>query len=67
MKTSRRARHVVRIRITLTCLAIASLVLIELALGESLAGSFGQASIRATANPVPPSITISDVMSAAAR
>jgi len=52
---------------TLACLAIVALAVIEFAVGESLAGTFGQAAGRAGGGSPPPTFTLSDVMTAAAR
>ncbi len=65
MKTNSFVRGILRIRVTLLCLAIVGLVVAEIGFGESLASRCGQYTARQTDSPAAPSVSISDLMAAA--
>jgi len=69
MKTNRSARWIVRIRVSLLCLAIPAIAAVEVGVGESLAARIGQTGARQTASQQVwnPNLGISDLMAAAAR
>lgn len=64
MKTNRSARKVWKLRITLTCLAIAALVAIEFVVGASLATRFAQTSTCRTEGYQAPNVGLADLMAA---
>ena len=65
MKTNPFARHLVNIRGTLVCLALAAILGFEFYVGESLAARIGQTTACQSDSPQPPSVSISDLMVAA--
>jgi hypothetical protein len=62
MKTNPSARWIVRMRITMLCLAIAGMVAAEFGLGRSVAGRVGQMTATRTNAPQAPNMDISDLM-----
>ena len=65
MKTNSFARGILRIRVTVLCLAIVGLVVAEVGFGQSLAARFGQYTDAQTQAPQAPSLSLGDLMSAA--
>jgi len=65
MKTNSFVRSVLRVRVTVLCLAIVGLVVAEVGFGQSLAARIGQTTTRQTGSPATPSVSISDLMAAA--
>ena len=65
MKTNSFVRSILRIRVTVLCLAIVGLVVAEVGFGQSLAARFGQYTAAQTQAPQAPSLSIGDLMSAA--
>ena len=65
MKTNSFVRSILRIRVTVLCLAIVGLVVAEVGFGRSLAARIGQTTARQTDSPAAPSVSISDFMAAA--
>jgi hypothetical protein len=65
MKTNAFARGILRIRVTVLCLAIVGLVVAEVGLGQSLAARFGQYTAAQTQTPQAPSVSLGELMSAA--
>ena len=66
MKTNPFARSILRIRVTVLCLAIVGLVVAEVGFGESLASRYGQYTAAQTAGPQAPNVSLGDLMAAAA-
>lgn len=64
MKTNPLARRLVRIRLILTCLAIASVVGVEFGIGQSLATRIGQNTACQTEAAQSPELTMGDLMAA---
>ncbi len=64
MKTKRYARRIGKLRIIGLCLAIATLVGIEVTVGDSLATRLGQAAARQTETPQAPNVDFSVLMAA---
>ena len=62
MKTNPVARRLVRIRLALTCLAIASVAAVEFGAGRVLATRIGQASSGYTHAAPAPNQTLDDLM-----
>ncbi len=65
MKTNSFARSILRIRVTVLCLAIVGLVVAEIGFGETLAFRYGQYTAAQTQAPQAPNFSISDLMAAA--
>jgi hypothetical protein len=65
MKTNPSARWIVRIRVSLLCLAIAGIAAANFGLSQSLASKFGQTTMSQPGNLQAPSLGISDLMAAA--
>ena len=65
MKTNSFVRSILRIRVTVLCLAIVGLVVAEIGFGESLASRYGQYTAAQTQAPQAPSLSLGDLMSAA--
>lgn len=65
MKTNASARYLVRIRVIMVCAALVALVGFEFSVSEALAARIGQTTARQTDSPAAPSVSISDLMSAA--
>ena len=65
MKTNSFVRSILRIRVTVLCLAIVGLVVVEIGFGESLAFRYGQYTAARTQAPQAPSLSLGDLMSAA--
>ena len=65
MKTNSFARSILRIRVTVLCLAIVGLVVAEVGLGQSLAARFGQYTAAQTQAQQAPILSIGDLMAAA--
>lgn len=66
MKTSHAARHLLKIRITLTWLAIAAIAVIEFQLGQTLAARIDSTAALQTAGSPAPNVGIADFVAAAA-
>jgi hypothetical protein len=65
MKANSFVRGILRIRVTVLCLAIVGLVVAEVGFGQSLAARIGQTTSRQTDSPATPNVIISDLMAAA--
>ena len=65
MKTNSFVRSILRVRVTVLCLAIVGLVVAEVGFGQSLAARFGQYTAAQTQSPQAPSLSLGDLMSAA--
>ena len=65
MKTNSFVRSILRIRVTVLCLAIVGLVVAEVGFGQSLAARFGQYTAGQTQAPQAPSLSLGDLMSVA--
>jgi hypothetical protein len=65
MKTNSFARSILRIRVTVLCLAIVGLVVAEVGFGQSLAARFGQYTAAQTQAQQAPILSIGDLMAAA--
>jgi len=64
MKTNQSARWIVRIRVSLLCVAVAGIAALNFGLSQSLASKFGQATVSQPANLQAPSLGIADLMAA---
>jgi len=65
MKTNSFVRSILRVRVTVLCLAIVGLVVAEVEFGQSLAARFGQYTAATTQAQQAPSPSLGDMMSAA--
>jgi hypothetical protein len=65
MKTNSFARGMLRIRTIALSLAIAGLVVVEVALGQFLAAQLGQYTSAQTQTPQAPNLSLGDLMAAA--
>ena len=65
MKTNSFVRSILRVRVTVLCLAIVGLVVAEVGFGQSLAARFGQYTAAQTQAQQAPSLSLGDLMSAA--
>ena len=58
MKTNPSARHLVRIRVMMVCVALAAIVGLEFYLGAFLAARIGQTTARQTDSPAAPNVSL---------
>jgi hypothetical protein len=65
MKTNSFVRSILRVRVTVLCLAIVGLAVAEVGFGESLAARYGQYTAAQTQSSQAPSLSLGDLMSAA--
>jgi hypothetical protein len=65
MKTNSFVRGILRVRVTVLCLAIVGLVVAEVGFGQSLAARFGQYTAAQPQSQQAPSLSLGDLMSAA--
>ena len=65
MKANSFVRGILRIRVTVLCLAIVGLVVAEVGLGKSLAARMGHITACQTDSPAVPNVSISDLLGAA--
>ena len=58
MKTNPSARHLVKIRVMMVCVAFAAIVGLEFYLGAFLAARIGQTTTRQTDSPAVPNVSL---------
>jgi hypothetical protein len=62
MKTSRSARRVRKLQITILCLAVAALAGVAFTMGDCLGARFGQATDHQTEGPQAPNVDLAALM-----